>query len=55
MPKKYEEIVAKLGFEPVDYEPDMTKDEHENPFLALTGEEIVWLWENGYFKKKSAE
>jgi len=55
MPKKYDEIVAKLGFEQADYKPDMTKDEQENPFLVLTGEEIMWLWKQGYLKNKPTE
>lgn len=55
MPKKYDEIVKKLGFEPADYEPDLTKDDYPNPFTVLTGEEIMWLWKQGYLKNKPTE
>lgn len=51
MPEMYEEICDKLGFEPSAYDPpvsDTEDDTHENPFLKLTTEEIIFLYKNGY-------
>ncbi len=51
MPEMYEEICDKLGFEPSAYDPPVSNtedDTHENPFLKLTTEEIIFLYKNGY-------
>lgn len=51
VPEIYEEICRKLGFELADYVPpvsDTEDDTHENPFLKLTTEEIIFLYKNGY-------
>ena len=53
--KKYREICDKLGFEPSEYDPTYSgteDDRYENPFLKLTGDEIMYLWDNGYLDKK---
>ncbi len=54
MPEKYREICDKLGFDLSDYKPpvsDTEDDTHENPFLKLTGDEIMYLYENGYLSQ----
>ena len=54
--KEYKRICEKLGFEPRNYKfPEYhTEDETWNdPFKALTVEEIDFLYENGYLNKKS--
>ncbi len=54
MPEKYREICDKLGFEPSEYDPPYAStedDTHENPFLKLTGDEIMYLYENGYLSQ----
>lgn len=54
MPEMYKKICDKLGFEPSAYDPpvsDTEDDTHENPFLKLTSDEIMYLYENGYLSK----
>lgn len=54
MPEMYKKICDKLGFEPPTYDPpvsDTEDDTHENPFLKLTSEEIMYLYENGYLSQ----
>ena len=50
--KKYKEICDKLGFDLADYEPppipDTEDDRYENPFLKITADEIMYLYDNGY-------
>lgn len=54
MPEMYKKICDKLGFEPSMYDPlisDTEDDTHENPFLKLSSEEIMYLYKNGYLSK----
>ncbi len=54
MPEIYKEICDKLGFEPSAYDPpvsDTEDDTQENPFLKLTSDEIMYLYENGYLSQ----
>lgn len=49
--KEYKRICKKLGFIPSQYkapETDGEDDRWENPFLSLTSEEIMFLYNNGY-------
>ena len=58
MPEMYKKICDKLGFEPSTYDPpvsDTEDDTHENPFLKLTSEEIIYLYENGYLSQQNCK
>lgn len=50
--KEYKRICDKLGFVPSKYKHDYAGTEFDgavNPFAVLTTDEIMFLYENGYF------
>lgn len=55
MSERYKKICEKLGFDLSEYDPPVSHtedDRRENPFLKLTLEENMYLYENGYLDQK---
>lgn len=55
---KYRTICEKLGFIPSELPDDVPAQEDdslENSFSVLDAEEIVYLYKNGYLRKKKLE
>lgn len=53
--EKYDTICEKLGFIPSEYIPENSgyeDDSKENPFSVLELDELLYLFDNGYFEKK---